>query len=454
MQKVIITFVIALLSLAAMAQDRRVAVFDPAGSVDKAIREIVREEISSIIVNAGGYTVLERQLIDRVLEENRFQASGLVDDSQVSEMGRRMGANLAFVTSITQLGNSIHISCKMIDVETARIEKQRTGQTQHGSNDLIDVLYKTASEMFEYSVKQPEKPVSQHVRETPATQHVAEQSVTNIRIEQRGELLYVTYDLPQQSDIEVFVSVNAGVTYRNRPLRHVSGAVGKRIMPGKNRVLIWNMSKEFGYYADFSNIAIRIAANAVMSDEIAVGTDISIDKPKNSGFYVGFVGGINTNNSDFTFGFNTVYFFNRRIGAGFAVRNIAYRKEDLWSSRYNWLDTDVRNIFFGPVFYGCLLKTRRDKFFVSTGAGLGGIYHSYIFDDSYSYIVNPDHNTTHLGYFLSGGLAYRPQKWFSIGVNCEYMSRFDQPQDNYGYSFSTWSSINAVSVNLGLNFHF
>ena len=149
MQRIIITAVIALFCLAAMAQeDRKVAIFDPAGNVDNSIREIVREEISSIIVNVGGYMVLERQLIDRVLAENRFQQGGLVDDSQASEMGRIMGANLVIVTSITMLGANYHISCKLIDVETARIERQRTVQTQRGTGDLIIVAQSMVREMF------------------------------------------------------------------------------------------------------------------------------------------------------------------------------------------------------------------------------------------------------------------------------------------------------------------
>ena len=152
MKKIIITFVIAILSITAMAQDRKVAVFDPAGSVDKSLKEIVREEISSIIVNTGGFTVLERQLIDKVLEENRFQSGGLVDDSQISEIGKRMGANMVFVSSIMTMsgagGDNYYVSCKMIDVQTARIEKQKTGQTQRGSSELISVVQKIVSEMF------------------------------------------------------------------------------------------------------------------------------------------------------------------------------------------------------------------------------------------------------------------------------------------------------------------
>ena len=52
-----------------LGQDKKVAVFDPAGSVDSGIKEIVREEVSSAIVNVGGYTALERQTLKTVFEE-------------------------------------------------------------------------------------------------------------------------------------------------------------------------------------------------------------------------------------------------------------------------------------------------------------------------------------------------------------------------------------------------
>jgi hypothetical protein len=149
MKKIFTIIIASSLGFMAMAQDRKVAVFDPAGSIPNSTKEIVREEISSVIVNALGYTVLERALINKVLEENKFQAGGLVDDSQISEMGKRMGANFAFVSSLTIMENgNYYISCKMIDVLSARIEKQKTARTTQGSNDLVNVVEKMVADMF------------------------------------------------------------------------------------------------------------------------------------------------------------------------------------------------------------------------------------------------------------------------------------------------------------------
>jgi hypothetical protein len=155
MQKTIITTIIAmLLTLAAMAQNSKVAVFDPAGRVDDEIKTIIREEISSVIVTITGYTVLEREMIDMVLKENRFQASGVVDDSQISEMGRRMGANLVLVTSVTQTGSEYYISCKLIDVETARIEKHETFQTQRETSEIRYAIRRFVGGMFGQTMSQ------------------------------------------------------------------------------------------------------------------------------------------------------------------------------------------------------------------------------------------------------------------------------------------------------------
>jgi hypothetical protein len=145
----ITTLIVILLGITAKAQEKKVAVFDPAGEVEKYLKEIIREEISSIVVNTPDYTVLERQLIDKVLEENKFQMGGLVDDSQISEIGKRMGANYVFVTNITVIdGGNLYISYKMIDVQTARIEKQKTGQSSKKTNELIASVQKIVKEMF------------------------------------------------------------------------------------------------------------------------------------------------------------------------------------------------------------------------------------------------------------------------------------------------------------------
>jgi len=149
--------IVLLLCVTTVAQKRKVAVFNPAGDVENYLKEVVREEISSIVVSIIGYTVLERQSIDKVLEENKFQMGGLVDDSQISEIGKLMGANSVFVTNITPIENgNIYISCKMIDVLTARIEIQKTGQCSKKTTELVNTIQKMVKEMFSNTLRTTE----------------------------------------------------------------------------------------------------------------------------------------------------------------------------------------------------------------------------------------------------------------------------------------------------------
>ena len=169
-KKTLVAVVFALLCLTAHGQvERKVAVFDPAGRVNDDIKEIVREVISSVVVNTDGYEVLERRLIDRIFEENRFQAGGLVDDTQIVEMGRLLGANLAFVSSVNALGGNFFISGKIIDIQTARIEKQRTIETQNGTRDLVLIVQRLVEEMLrqpatQVAINPPRQQTHQEVR--------------------------------------------------------------------------------------------------------------------------------------------------------------------------------------------------------------------------------------------------------------------------------------------------
>jgi len=149
-KRILIVSVLIWGSMAIMAQNKKIAILDPVGNVTSQIKEIVREEISSSITNLGGYTVLERALIDQLLIEQKFQLSDLSDNSQISKIGKMMGADYVFVTTITPNDGNYHLSCKVIGVFSSQIDKQITEQTTRGGmNDLIVTVQKAINEMFQ-----------------------------------------------------------------------------------------------------------------------------------------------------------------------------------------------------------------------------------------------------------------------------------------------------------------
>ena len=91
----------------------------------------------------------------------------------------------------------------------------------------------------------------------------AQSRVSNIRVQQLDAMVIVMYDLSEKADISVFVSFDGGANYQG-PLQHVTGAVGKGVLPEKDKMLMWDVLREVGE-ADYSSVVIKIVADASQS---------------------------------------------------------------------------------------------------------------------------------------------------------------------------------------------
>ncbi len=132
-----------ILPVAAAAQEGkfRMAVFDPTSagtSIDEGTKITIREIISSTIVNTGKHTIVERSLLEKVMQEQAFSQSGAVDDTQMAEIGKLTGADKIVVSVVTLTGGRNMLSVKMIDVKTANIDRQQVKVVTSG--ELLDII--------------------------------------------------------------------------------------------------------------------------------------------------------------------------------------------------------------------------------------------------------------------------------------------------------------------------
>ena len=135
--------------LSAQENKLRIAIFDPVisgGNFDEGTGVIIREMVSTVIVNSGKYHIIERSLIDRVLKEQNFSNSGAVDDSQISQIGKLAGANKVILSVLSSSGNRGLLSLKMIDVESANIESQKTKLIE--LSKILDIITPLALEVI------------------------------------------------------------------------------------------------------------------------------------------------------------------------------------------------------------------------------------------------------------------------------------------------------------------
>jgi len=129
---------------------QKIAVFDATGIDDKDKVEIAREIIQTTLIqytntsNERIYAVLEREKIDIVLKENKYQFSGLVNESELSEVGKQLGADLVCVSVVKKLNNTYFVSCRLIEVETALAKTAAT----YRNPDLFNAIEGAINKML------------------------------------------------------------------------------------------------------------------------------------------------------------------------------------------------------------------------------------------------------------------------------------------------------------------
>lgn len=79
------------------------------------------DKIVTSFVNAKRFKVFERAELQRILEEQKLGASGVLDVSTAAQFGRAIGVDAVVVGSITRSTNSASVDARLIDTETAEI---------------------------------------------------------------------------------------------------------------------------------------------------------------------------------------------------------------------------------------------------------------------------------------------------------------------------------------------
>jgi TolB-like protein len=94
---------------------------DLQGQMNELGRFIAEEMSGSLTSQSKGFDILDRNHIKRIMEEQKLSLSGLMDPSAMKKIGKLAGADIIITGIITPFGDSIRISCKAIDTETAKV---------------------------------------------------------------------------------------------------------------------------------------------------------------------------------------------------------------------------------------------------------------------------------------------------------------------------------------------
>ena len=107
----------------------------------------VRTKVDFDLKSFGGFDMLERPDIDKVLTEQEFSHSAIVDPGSAAKLGKILGAQYIVLGTVTGLSVNpdshetiAHLTLRMIEVETARIALAGIGKgkSKAGISEALD----------------------------------------------------------------------------------------------------------------------------------------------------------------------------------------------------------------------------------------------------------------------------------------------------------------------------
>lgn len=95
--------------------------FSLIGSSSSNIEKFALEDMTTKMVQSGQYTVVERSKLDTILKEQELIDSGMLDERDMSKIGKLVAADVILTGSFTKKQNKWKVNLRLVDVETGII---------------------------------------------------------------------------------------------------------------------------------------------------------------------------------------------------------------------------------------------------------------------------------------------------------------------------------------------
>ncbi len=98
----------------------------------------ISEELTTRLYLTGKFEVIERQLLDKIIEEQKISMSGMIDESSAVELGRVLGVDAIASGTITDLGTSVKVNARLISAESGKLFS--VASVEIPKNDKVKIL--------------------------------------------------------------------------------------------------------------------------------------------------------------------------------------------------------------------------------------------------------------------------------------------------------------------------
>jgi hypothetical protein len=130
---------------------QKVAVY-VTGSGDAGIKKVLGDQLTAAIVKSGKYVAIERtnSFLAELNKEQGYQRTGVVDDKELSRLGKQFGVQLVCVAEINDVFNAKYVSARLLEVESAEvISASSTTSPLKDMQELLKVSQYIATELMQ-----------------------------------------------------------------------------------------------------------------------------------------------------------------------------------------------------------------------------------------------------------------------------------------------------------------
>jgi TolB-like protein len=94
---------------------------DLQGCVTELGRYMAEDVSVALVNNAKGFDVIDRTNLRVIMQEHKLASSGIIDPATARRLGQVAGVDALVTGTIAPVGDSVHVSVKVLDTESARM---------------------------------------------------------------------------------------------------------------------------------------------------------------------------------------------------------------------------------------------------------------------------------------------------------------------------------------------
>ena len=117
-----------------------IAVHDIVGpGLTETQKKKVFNKLETELVNLETYEVISRSNVDKILKEQKFQMSGIIDEKYLIDIGEMLGAELIVLGNVGKVGNIYTVSARIVNSKTAEILRSANYDTGTSISNLLTI---------------------------------------------------------------------------------------------------------------------------------------------------------------------------------------------------------------------------------------------------------------------------------------------------------------------------